>query len=215
VESVHAGRNVSSLWPVAAAWYEVLGSVVGPAAGGRGGLIGRAAAGVEVAGELRLCPMRVALLLVILRTCSKRVAAGIAVAVEPRGDRSGADRNTWSRSGLGAYGRELLVGVSQNVDTMIPGSGSFSSCRAVADSRSVGKSSMSRAAAQVKAERQTSVVADDSAVSRVQVVGGGGQAMPFTTLLSKQRRPVVEEHTCAAADVHYGSCPIGGRRRGE
>jgi hypothetical protein len=43
----------------------------------------------------------------------------------------------------------------------------------VADSRSVGRSSsMSRAAAQVKAEKQTSVVADGSAVSRVQVVGG-------------------------------------------
>jgi hypothetical protein len=36
------------------------GSVVGPAGGGRDGLIGRAAAGVEVAGELRLCPMRAA-----------------------------------------------------------------------------------------------------------------------------------------------------------
>jgi hypothetical protein len=81
---------------------------------------------------------------------------------------TGQDRNTWSRSGLGVYSRELLVGVSQNVDTMIPGSGSFSSRRAVADSRSVGRSlPMSRAAAQEKAERQTSVVADGGAVSRV------------------------------------------------
>jgi hypothetical protein len=109
---------------------------------------------------------RVALLLVILRTCSKQVA--IAVAVEPRGDRLRTGRNTWSRSGLGAYSRELSVGVSLNVDTMIPGCDCFSSRRAVADSRSVGRSLlMSRAAAQVKVERQTSIVADGSAISRV------------------------------------------------
>jgi hypothetical protein len=112
----------------------------------------------------------VALLLVTLWMRSKWVAAIIAVtvAVEPRGDRSRTDRNTWSHSGLGAYGRELLVGVSLKVDTKIPGSGCFSSRRAVADSRNVDRSlPMSRAAAQVKAERQTSVVADGNAVSRV------------------------------------------------
>jgi hypothetical protein len=64
----------------------------------------------------------------------------------------------------------VLVGVSQNGDTMIPRSGSFSSRRAVAvaDSRSVGRpSSMSRVAVQVEAGRQTSIVADDIAASRV------------------------------------------------
>jgi hypothetical protein len=48
----------------------------GDAAGG--GMVGRAAAGGL---------WRMALLLLILRTCSKWVAAIIAVAVEPRGDR--------------------------------------------------------------------------------------------------------------------------------
>jgi hypothetical protein len=44
---------------------------------------------------------------------TKRSATIFAVAFEPGGDRSWTNWNTWSRSGPGTYGRDLLVEVSQ------------------------------------------------------------------------------------------------------
>jgi hypothetical protein len=63
-----------------------------------------------------------------------------SVAFEPGGDRSRMDWNTWSRSGPGTYGRDLLVEALQYIDTVVPGSGSFSSHKVVADPRSVWSS---------------------------------------------------------------------------
>jgi hypothetical protein len=72
---------------------------------------------------------------------TKCSATIFAVAFEPGGDRLRTDWNTWSRNGPGTYGRGLLVEVSQYIDTVVRGSGSFSSRRAVADPRSVWSSS--------------------------------------------------------------------------
>jgi hypothetical protein len=71
---------------------------------------------------------------------TKRSATIFAVAFEPGGNRSRTDWNTWSRRGPGTYGRGLLVEVSQYIDTVVQGSGRFSSRRAVADPRSVWSS---------------------------------------------------------------------------
>jgi hypothetical protein len=96
---------------------------------------------------------------------TKHSATIFTVAFEPGGDRSRLNWNTWSRRGPGTYGRGLLVEVLQYIDTVVLGSGSFSSHRVVADPRSVWNSLSLSAVAQFEAERQPSIGVDGSSVS--------------------------------------------------
>jgi hypothetical protein len=72
---------------------------------------------------------------------TKRCETSFAVVLVPGCDRLWTDLKPWSCRGAGTKGRAFPADVSQYMETVVPGIGSFSSLRAVVDPRSAQSSS--------------------------------------------------------------------------